>query len=473
MEPPIQYVRTADGVNIGYWTHGQGPPLIYPPHPLWGISHSTWQLREARAWYERIGRERTLVRYDARGTGESDRDATNCSLEGYLLDLEAVVDGLQLDQFALLGYVYAAPISIAYAAQHPDRVSHLILWCATADARNYRETPRYKAFTSLRSMAADEWELYCQTMANMTYSGAEGDLPRRAAQLMMRSVNPRQSLEIIQEALTTLHTEELLPQIQTPTLVVHRQEWGWGRGDDSRQLAASIPGAKLLSQPGEAAVPYIGDIELSTGAVIGFLRGEAGGVTPPEPSASPVQTILFTDLADSTALTQRLGDDAAQELLRAHDAIVRDALRSYSGTEIKHTGDGIMASFASASAALECAVAVQRAVVAHQGPVDHAEPVEARARSPESRVPLAIHIGLNAGEPVTESDDLFGTAVQLARRICDRANAGEVLVSNVVRELTAGKGFLFADRGDATLRGFEDPVRLYELRWRDEAGTAG
>jgi class 3 adenylate cyclase/pimeloyl-ACP methyl ester carboxylesterase len=449
MEPPIQYVRTADGVNIGYWTYGQGPPLVYPPHPLWGIAHATWQLPEARAWNERIGRERTLVRYDSRGTGESDRSASDYSLESYLLDLEAVVDGLQLERFALFGYVYAAPIAIAYSAKHPDRVSHLVLWCATADARSYRETPRYKAFTSLRSMAAEEWELYVQTMANLTYSGAEGDLARRAAQLMVRSVNPHQSAAI-QEAMTTMHAEELLPQIRAPTLVVHRQEWGWGRGDDSRTLAASIPGAKLLSQPGEAAVPYIGDIDLSAGIVLDFLRGEPAAPTT-EPRANHLKTILFTDLADSTGLTQRLGDQAAQELLRAHDAIVREALRAHDGAEIKHTGDGIMASFASASAALECAVAVQRAV----------------ADQPDAR--LAVHVGINAGEPVAESDDLFGTAVQLARRLCDQADAGEVLISNVVRELTAGKGFLFADRGDATLRGFEDPVRLYELRWRDGA----
>jgi class 3 adenylate cyclase/pimeloyl-ACP methyl ester carboxylesterase len=469
MEPPIQYVRTSDGVNIGYWTHGQGPPLVYPPHPLWGIAHSTWQLPEARAWYERIGRECTLVRYDARGTGESDRSAHNYSLEGYLLDLEAVVDGLQLERFALLGYVYAAPIAIAYAAAHPERVSHLILWCATADVRTYRETSHYKAFASLRSMAAQEWELYNQTMANMNYSGAKDDLPRRAARLMAKSVDPSNAAAI-QEGLTTLHAEELLSQIQAPTLAVHREALGWGRGDDSRHLAASIRGARLISQQGEAAVPYVGDVELSAGVILDFLRGEAGASLPIQQAAGvPVQTILFTDLAGSTGLTQRLGDDAAQELLRAHDAIVREALRSNGGSEIKHTGDGIMASFASASAALECAIAVQRAVTARQAPDDHAEPVEARGPGPESRIPLAIHIGLNAGEPLAESDDLFGTAVQLARRICDQANAGEVLVSNVVRELTAGKGFLFADRGDATLRGFEDPVRLYELRWRDEA----
>ncbi|OGO49892.1 MAG: hypothetical protein A2148_09375 [Chloroflexi bacterium RBG_16_68_14] len=165
-------------------------------------------------------------------------------------------------------------------------------------------------------------------------------------------------------------------------------------------------------------------------------------------------TILFTDMESSTALTQRLGDVKAQELLRTHNTIVREALKAHGGSEIKHTGDGIMASFATASGALECAITIQRAVAAH---------VEQHADSP-----LGVHIGLNAGEPIAEEADLFGTAVQLARRICDHAEGGQVLVSNVVRELAAGKGFMFSDRGEFVPKGFDDAVRLYEVRWREE-----
>jgi len=155
----------------------------------------------------------------------------------------------------------------------------------------------------------------------------------------------------------------------------------------------------------------------------------------------------------STALTQRLGDAKAQDVLRTHNRIVRDALKAHSGSEIKHTGDGIMASFASASRALECAIAMQRAFAAHNESAEQ---------------PIRVRIGLNAGEPVAEEKDLFGTAVQLAARICAQAEPGEILAPIVVRELAAGKGFLLADRGDVALRGFEDPVRLYEVRWREE-----
>jgi class 3 adenylate cyclase len=161
---------------------------------------------------------------------------------------------------------------------------------------------------------------------------------------------------------------------------------------------------------------------------------------------------MFTDIEASTGMTRRLGDAGAQAVLRRHNEIIRGALRDSAGTEIKHTGDGIMASFGSASAAIACAIDVQRAFGEHN------------AREPDGRV--RVRIGLNAGEPVAEDGDLFGTAVQVAARICARAEPDQILAANVVRELAAGKQFLFADHGDTVLRGFEDPVRLFEVSWR-------
>ena len=162
-------------------------------------------------------------------------------------------------------------------------------------------------------------------------------------------------------------------------------------------------------------------------------------------------TILFTDVEGSTALTQRLGDAKARDALRAHERIVREALKSHGGSEVKALGDGFMASFPSATHALECAIAMQKVFAEHNQTAGE---------------PIRVRIGLNAGEPIAEAEDLFGTAVNLAARIAAQAAGGEILVANVVRELAAGKGFAFADRGSVTLRGFEDPVRLYEVRWQ-------
>ena len=163
----------------------------------------------------------------------------------------------------------------------------------------------------------------------------------------------------------------------------------------------------------------------------------------PDPVPAAITTILFTDLESSTALTQRIGDDAAQELLGRHDATVRAALEEHGGREVKHTGDGIMASFGSAVAAVNAALQIQRGLA------------EDRIRA---------RVGLNAGEPVAEGDDLFGTAVQLAARITDQAESGQVLVSNVVRELCAGKRLTFESLGEMRLKGFDERVALYVAR---------
>jgi class 3 adenylate cyclase len=151
-------------------------------------------------------------------------------------------------------------------------------------------------------------------------------------------------------------------------------------------------------------------------------------------------------------MTQRLGDEAAQDVLRGHNEVIRAALKEHGGSEVKHTGDGIMASFGKASSALACATSIQRAFEEHNN-----ERAGQRVR---------VRIGLNAGEPVAEDGDLFGTSVQLAARICARAEPGQILASNVIRELAAGKQFLFADHGDVIFRGFEDPVRVCEVSWR-------
>jgi adenylate cyclase len=248
-------------------------------------------------------------------------------------------------------------------------------------------------------------------------------------------------------------------KISMPTLIMH------GHDDQvvpfrlGRNLAAAIPQSKFLPFDDATSAPWMQHHRIAN-AIRDFLgiEVEAQPAPVPAPAAADVYTILFTDIESSTELTQRLGDAKAQEVVHAHNQIVREALSAHGGNEIKHTGDGIMASFSSSSGAINCAVAIQQAVAAH---------VE---KNPD--MPLSIYIGLNAGEPVAEDGpdgraDLFGTAVQLASRICDKAGPGEILVSNVVRELAAGKGFLFSDRGESELRGFEDPVRLYEVSWKE------
>lgn len=192
-------------------------------------------------------------------------------------------------------------------------------------------------------------------------------------------------------------------------------------------------------------------IEVDPRRVTNFL----GTIEEPEPGEpianSGLRAILFTDMEGSTSLTQQLGDEKAMEILRAHDSIVRQALQSAGGHEVKHTGDGIMAAFHSVVGAARCAVEIQKRLEGESSNQTH---------------PTHVRVGMTAGEPVTENEDLFGAAVQLAARICAASQPGGILASNVVRELSLGKGFNWDDVGPVTLKGFDEPMNLYELLWR-------
>jgi class 3 adenylate cyclase len=166
---------------------------------------------------------------------------------------------------------------------------------------------------------------------------------------------------------------------------------------------------------------------------------------------SGIRAIMFTDLEGSTEISTRLGDDAAMEVLQVHNAVVRECLTESGGREVKHTGDGLMASFLSAGRAVECTIGIQRRIE--------------EKTSANPGLPARVSIGISAGEPVMDDDDLFGAAVNLAARICSHAEPAQILVSGAVRDLSIGKSLEFLDQGLTPLKGFPEPVRLYEVPW--------
>jgi class 3 adenylate cyclase len=178
--------------------------------------------------------------------------------------------------------------------------------------------------------------------------------------------------------------------------------------------------------------------------------------------ARSVQTVLVTDIVGHTAMMQRLGDAKGRDVLRAHERITRDVLKQHGGTELKTMGDGFMASFGSVTSAMDCAIALQRAF---DRPLPQASSRSSPSAAEGERV--SIRIGLDAGEPIEEDGDLFGSTVIMASRIAAKAGAGEILIPEPVRHLLSGKSFVYADRGETMLKGFEDAVRLYEVRWQE------
>jgi class 3 adenylate cyclase len=237
---------------------------------------------------------------------------------------------------------------------------------------------------------------------------------------------------------------DLLGQVRSPTLVVHSRDDRSIKFSLGKDLAARIPGARLVELQGRGVPMYDAIIE----AAARFFLDEPVQAPAVATSPSVFRAVLFTDLVGHTDMMSRLGDERGRDVLREHERITRAVLKQHGGTEVKTLGDGFMASFGSVTKAVECAVALQRAFSEREGE------------------PLSVRVGLNAGEPIEEDGDLFGATVILASRIAAKADGGEILVADTVRGLCSGKGFLFADRGEFVAKGFEEPVRVYEVSWR-------
>ena len=441
MEPRIQYALTADGIHIAYFTMGDGSPLVLMPAPMSNI-RGEWHVPGSQEFHESLGRGHTLIRYDARGMGMSDRDVTVFSVDTYIEDLNAIVDHLKLDSLALHAGLFAVPAAIKFAALNPERVTHLVLWCGS---------PRGSDFLSRRSVAIrtvrdQDWDTYADVVA---YAVCGSAADAGAIQKMADAVREGSSASVtnaISEMNRQTDVTDYLSQIASPTLIIHAGKSMYPPVSTAREMVAKIPDAELLVLDESSMVPFFGDTGELTRAIRAFI-GDGEDATPTT-KAGALRTVLFTDIVGHTEMMSRLGDERGRDVLREHETITRSVLKKYGGTEVKTMGDGFMASFASVTKAVECAVALQRAFAERQGE------------------PLSVRVGLNAGEPIEEDGDLFGATVILASRIAAKAAGGEILVADTVRGLCSGKGFLFADRGEFVAKGFEEPVRVYEVNWR-------
>jgi pimeloyl-ACP methyl ester carboxylesterase/DNA-binding CsgD family transcriptional regulator len=267
-EPRIRYVSTTDGVRIAFWTLGQGPPLLFLAGRPWNYVE-LGQVPACRQWYERLARQHQLVRYDARGTGCSQREIADYSLDAQVGDVELVVDHLGLRQFAVLGAADAGPVAIAYAARHPERVSRLVLWCTWVRSADVTSS-RIRAW---RSLLDQDWDLLTDTCAHLVFGWSGGELGRAAAQHLRESVTPA-GMRAALAAIGDLDVTGLLTTIRAPTLVLHRRAIAWLPVDGVRSIAAAIPDARLALFDGEWTVPYLGDAEATADAIDVFLREE-------------------------------------------------------------------------------------------------------------------------------------------------------------------------------------------------------
>ena len=282
MEPRIQYAKTSDGVNIAFWTLGKGEPLVF----MLPLSHVRleWQIPEWRNWAELLAAKRQLIRYDGRGSGMSDRNVTDFSLDAHVMDLDAVVNRLRLDNFALLGQLNWGPAAIAYAARNPQRISSLILWCSNFRPLHSRQSPRGDAILSLMEK---DWDLYTEITAHETIGWAEGAPAHRWAAVMRASM-AQEAWRSAFQASWDFDVSRLLREVKSPTLVLQRRDSPLFPVDTARILVTEIPDARLVILEGSSLAMYLQDAEVVAAIIDDFL-------SVVEPPTEQVTTLPFRD----------------------------------------------------------------------------------------------------------------------------------------------------------------------------------
>ena len=452
-EREVRYCTTEDGVRIAYCVEGEGPPLILSPmwlSPMILLGYDEDYVQFLR----RLGDRRQLVLIDQRGTGASDRDVSDFSRAALVKDVKAVADHLALRRVSFFSIDFACRAALEFASRYPDRVSRVALY---APSLNGADVATEEGRSGLVSLVRAGWQLASQFIPLLIMPGTSPESQKHFFRALSESCTADTAAASL-EACFDDDLSSVASQVQAETLVLHARDDTAAPFESGRKLAALLPNGRIVSLKRRVHAPYIGDTTEILDALGQFLPARRVRRAPKtaEEAPSGLRTVLWTDLVAHTEMMQRLGDEQGRAVLREHERITREVLKAHGGIEVKTMGDGFMASFASVTKAVDCAIALQRAF---------AERNEAAAE------PLHVRAGLNAGEPIVEEGDLFGSTVILAARVAAQAGAGEILIPEPVRHLLAGKDFLFSDRGEVALKGFEDAVRLYDVRWREETAS--
>ncbi len=438
MEPTTQYADSA-GVSIAYQVHGEGPlDLVFVPG---FVSHVElfWSEPAVAAFFRRLASFTRLVVFDKRGQGLSDRLGRPPTLEESMDDLRAVMDAAGCERPALMGVSEGGPMSLLFAASHPERVGSLVLYGTYA---RMVEGPDYPlgvpawVIDRLGELIRDEWGGPVGIGYWAPSAVGDAGFEEWWARLLRFGTSPAGAVALL-DLYRELDVRVALPAIEAPTLVLHRRGDRMVRVDQGRYLAERIAGSRIVELAGEDHLPFTESEELLA-EVEEFLVGSRDAVE----SERALATILFTDLVDSTAKAAALGDRAWRQLLERHDAAVRRQLALHRGREVKTVGDGFLATFDGPARAIRCAASLR----------DELAPLG-----------LEVRAGIHTGEVELIGEDVGGIAVNIGARIGAAAGSGEVLVSSTVRELVVGSGLEFVDRGVRSLKGVPGEWRLFAI----------
>ena len=443
MELKTRYAKTSDGVNIAYHVLGEGSAYAWPGGV--GGLQDQWHIPEMRGVLEDIAQRAKLVLSDTRGFGLSDRGSMDFSREAMVRDIEAVVDAACPGPFVMQTFSWMSIPALAYARENPDRVRALILLNGILRGSDLSESWR-----QLMRMARENWDDAVPFIVRSNDPAYTSTSTLDRYEESFRKETEKDTYLRFAAMIETWDAEDIVSRVEVPALVCHYGQSTFVPRDASRRLAAILPNATFASVTAEDTDGS--RLDHVRASVQDFLRtalGRPGRVEtspsrPPQSgTAGATAIILFTDIVDSTPLTERMGDAAFRALSRSIDERVRAAMREHGGTPVdgKVLGDGVMGVFTSAAQA----IAAARACV-------------------ELGRELPMHIGMHAGDVLSEGTNVYGGAVNIASRICGLCAPGEILVSQTVRDLArTSAGVTFEDRGEQTLKGIEDPVRVFAI----------
>jgi class 3 adenylate cyclase len=440
----IRFTQTDDGAEIAYAVVGSGVPAVFAgPVAAAGIDVSLASDR-FMSRFQPLLENHSLVLFDWRGLGASGPAPSGFSLEAFVSDLESVVKAVSADQVDLVGQAALAHVAIEYAARHPKGVRRLALAMFSAGGNSPRVDGR---FADLH-VHVEKWPLFAELYSLAAYGWTDIELARVSRARLESRFDSGLWIELM-SALESIDSTARGPELSMP-LSIHLVEGITTAADvaGARRLVATAADGRVQMHPAVSSeITSRADGPAVLAGAAAFLRE---GLSVPGAGQHNVQTVLFTDLAGSTDMYSRLGDEAARAIVGAHDSAFRRAIAEFDGREVKHTGDGIMASFDSPVDAVRCALAVRHEIEVYNDTHD-AEGIHVR-------------FGLNSGEPMVDpTADLFGLSVTLASRIANWGEPGRVLVSDVVRQLLLGKGFQFDGVGEIELKGFPEPVAIFEV----------
>ena len=445
MPGQTSYARSGD-VSIAYQVAGEGLFDIVLIPPATSHVEVAWEIPSYRIMFERLSSFARLIHFDKRGTGMSDRVAGVATLEARMDDVRAVMDAAGSQRTALLGWSEGVAMSVLFAATYPERTWALVLY--GGKARQLR-APDYPWGPSdeemVRGIAEDrilkEEPTWAEEMARSGSPAASEEEIGALAKLFRQSSSPGAD-EAFARMNMLIDVRSILPAIRAPTLVLHNTDDRWVAVEQGRDLAERIPSARFVEFPFEGHIPSDSKIGAVLDEIEPFLR-DAWEVADSEQEPDRVlSTVLFTDIANATATAVEVGDSRWRGLLEQHHALIRRELARARGKEIDTAGDGFFAAFDGPARAIRCACAITDAV---------------------KEVGLEVRAGLHTGECELADGKIAGIAVHTGARVASYAQPGEVLVSSTVKDLVAGSGIQFEDRGPHDLKGIPGAWRLFAV----------